>query len=937
MHNTPTSERGQKRALLTILTLAALLGACTGGGGDNITLTSSSQADDPVVLEIPVAYIRRPLPDSPADLRDPLEFEPGARLFVKDRSAISADEFEITEQIINLVAEEEGVASEQLAIDIKGLESSYDGKTVVFAARVVPEPIDANLENTTWNLWLLDMETLVPSYLIASRIKRNENMEAGGGQDIAPHFLPDDRIVFSSTRQVATQARQLNEGRAQIFAALDGDRRGPAVVLHIYDPQQRDSEFEQISFNQGHDLDATVLANGDILFSRWNNSRGSHISLYTVSPSGVGMSPLYGYDSQGSGTDGSAIEYVQPRELDDGSLISLLKPLASETLGGALAIIDAESYASANQPTWDNIGLGDGGQEPLTDTEVRTDGAVSSGGQYASVYPLRDGTGRLLVSWSECRVIEENADPEPVDPTDGVERSRYLPCSLEPENTNAAPPLYGAWVYDVAADTQLPVVRAEEGFMVSEIIAAEPRAFPSLATLPDNFNANLAIENKGQLLIDSVYDMDAIDISPAGIAQHAEPGQAAYSNRPARFLRLTLPVPIPDDDVFEIPRFAYGVTTAFSFREIVGYIAIEPDGSVAAKVPANRAFSFSILDERGRRLGSRHDYWLQVGAGEVLQCTGCHDRNDNVAHGRLDSQPPSSNPGARDLASGGVGFPATDSALFATEAGKSMAETWDFHRPLGNETDAVRTVDLTQSYIDQWAAPGVTPSPAITDRAYDPNWEGVPEEYPIIVNNLDPLEPDRIVINYLDHIQPIWERVRNPITDVDGNSFDTCLGCHNSQSDMVVPPGQLSLEAVSSDIDPDHLRAYRELLSTDAEQWIDNAGNVSDRQRICTEVDDEGNVLAFTITLQVGSSMRAGNANSSGGFFACFEGGSCGVNPAPALPDNCTEDGGVPVPATMNTVDHNGLLDANELRLISEWLDIGAQYYNNPFDARLSQ
>jgi hypothetical protein len=29
---------------------------------------------------------------------------------------------------------------------------------------------------------------------------------------------------------------------------------------------------------------------------------------------------------------------------------------------------------------------------------------------------------------------------------------------------------------------------------------------------------------------------------------------------------------------------------------------------------------------------------------------------------------------------------------------------------------------------------------------------------------------------------------------------------------------------------------------------------------------------------------------------------------------------------------HAGWLTAAELRLIAEWLDIGGQYYNNPFD-----
>jgi hypothetical protein len=32
------------------------------------------------------------------------------------------------------------------------------------------------------------------------------------------------------------------------------------------------------------------------------------------------------------------------------------------------------------------------------------------------------------------------------------------------------------------------------------------------------------------------------------------------------------------------------------------------------------------------------------------------------------------------------------------------------------------------------------------------------------------------------------------------------------------------------------------------------------------------------------------------------------------------------------TVDHWGMLTPGELRLISEWADIGAQYFNNQFD-----
>ena len=235
------------RLFATLIPIIFAIG-CTGGGGGGVSISKDAQGEDPVVLEVPIAYIKRPLPEEPTDLRDPLEFAPGARLFVRDRAAASADETDITRLIAQVVAEEEGITAEEIAIDVKGVESSFDGSTLIFAVRAVPEPIDDNLERTTWNLWTLNLESLEPQYLIPSRIKRNEGVETGGGHDIEPHFLTDDRILFSSTRQVASQARQLDESRSQIFAALTESGDGPAAVLHIYDPQLRDAEFKQISF-----------------------------------------------------------------------------------------------------------------------------------------------------------------------------------------------------------------------------------------------------------------------------------------------------------------------------------------------------------------------------------------------------------------------------------------------------------------------------------------------------------------------------------------------------------------------------------------------------------------------------------------------------------------------------------------------------------------
>jgi hypothetical protein len=541
---------------------------------------------------------------------------------------------------------------------------------------------------------------------------------------------------------------------------------------------------------------------------------------------------------------------------------------------------------------------------------------------------LRDDTGRLLVTWSDCRVLDEDADNE--------EEARALPCTLQPENEAPAPQLYGGWLYDPATDTQRPIVIPEEGFAVSELIAAEPRDFSALLPLPDTYNSELAEQNKGQLLIDSVYDIDGVDGSPQGIQQHRRPGSPAFASRPARFLRFYQPVPVPDDEVFDIPPFAAGAAGGLNFREILGYVPVEPDGSATAAVPAGRPFSFDVLDERGRRLQQGHDYWLQVAAGEVLRCTGCHDHATGLPHGRLDSQPPSSNPGAVALPGGGLGFPGThSSSLFATEAGQTMADVWNLHRPGGNTADTDRALSLAPAYTDEWHDPALTADAVIDDRDYSSAWPDIPAGRGIIINSFDPGQPSRIVINYIDHIQPIWERSREERPDRDGNLVATCTGCHSPGASTAVLAGQLDLTSGPSADEPGHAVSYRELLFESQEQVIATDGTVAGRERVCTVVDEEGNTAAINEPVLLGPVANAGSANASARFFDCFEGGACGPPQAPPLPGNCIEGEGLVVPATRNTVNHAGLLSEAELHLLSEWLDIGAQYFNNPFDERL--
>jgi hypothetical protein len=115
-----------------------------------------------------------------------------------------------------------------------------------------------------------------------------------------------------------------------------------------------------------------------------------------------------------------------------------------------------------------------------------------------------------------------------------------------------------------------------------------------------------------------------------------------------------------------------------------------------------------------------------------------------------------------------------------------------------------------------------------------------------------------------------------------------------------VPAGQLDLTDVDSQDQPLHKQAYRELLFSDNQQEV-NMGVLQDT--IVTTIDPvTGAVVTNTIT--VAPSLSAANARGSTRFFSRFVAGG----------------------------SHAGYLTPAELRLLSEWVDIGAQYFNNPFD-----
>ncbi len=904
-----------------ICAFTLFLAACTQGpGGGGIGL-ASGQEPDPATVDFPIFYIRHQIPEDQDNVTRVRPFveddDYSVTLWKRDRASPGAAETEISAR---LRTDAFGGEAED-RFDIKDLNVSPDGLKVVFAMRGPLDDFDEE-EAPTWNIWEYNIATDTLHRLITADIIAED------GQDVAPSYLPDGRIVFSSTRQRQAKAILLDEGKSQ-FEAANESRGESAFVLHVMNADG--TGIRQITFNPSSDLYGQVQQNGRLLFTRWDNApRRNGLHLYTTNPDGTDTQLQYGAVSHLTGSNGTNVEFTRAREMSDGRLMVLTRARTNVDFGGNLTIIDANRFVENTQAV---LGVtpaaGETAQRSATLNDVRTVPGPSPGGRFNSGFPLWDGSGRILVSWTQCRLLDAT------DPT------RIVPCTadrLAVAGVQVAPPLYSIWMFDPAQNTILPIMPPTESVMVIEAVAAQPRV-PLPAVIldkqaPVDLDADLVSEGAGMLSIRSVYDIMGQDrarttIGASTIPAVSNPGNAAYVNRLVRFVRLEKPVSQPDDDDIADPdNAAFGASNVM--REILAYAPVEPDGSVRMKVPANVAFQIALLDINGRRVdisatGNVHRAWLSVRPGEELQCNGCHSERPIFTA----TDPPPPVHGRKNLfnsiwagATGaGVAFPGAVNTI-SPEPGDTMARARS--RPGSSCIDPVSSAERCGRTATNPSAnviyEEIWKNGAVPTDSFAYNYSVLTTPPPTNANCVPWTATCRITIHYitapastrLGHIHPLWSAVRTPAAPVDTNGDAvleptyTCTSCHNRLD--VVNVAQLpkaSLELTDEDSNDEALQkhAFRQLVFTRNElELVNGAVQVRLVPRVINGVvqrDDLGNVILDPVPIS--APMNAGNARGSRFF------------------------------NVMNNVTHAGMLTTAELRLLSEWLDIGAQYYNDPF------
>jgi hypothetical protein len=863
-----------------VAVLALLLAACGGGTNDATTVSGN----------VPVAYVKRvntlqlnPLSGAPS--------LPGGDLMIRELASPSAPEHNITAPFT------QGVG------DASDPEVSYDGKKIVFSMNC-PATNTATVSTPTgtvpactghWNIWEYDMSV---GGITAGTFRRLTSSTTA--DDVGPVYLPAGAgFVFSSNRQAKAYP---NQALGHSYYALDEYEREQVFNLHTMD--NNGNNVQQISFNQSHDRNPVVRTDGSIMFSRWEHvADRNRFSIFTVKPDGTNMFIFYGAHADGN-------SFLHPRDMDPngkyaGFIVSDLMPLSRTQAGGALMLIDAANYSDQNTPANSTVPT-QGGQVQVTAQALNYNTGLSPYGRVTTPYPLWDGTDRILVSYAPCEVTNAGvvvscATLSQAEIAALSDPNRLLTqAQADPVQANV-PASYAIYTFDPANQTWLLVAAPPAGYMYTDPIPLQARTEPSVST-PTSVDTTL-LPDKATIEVRSVYDTDllgrmgtqmltAADLPSGcttGIPQTApldpqdtrpsvadlvalkDPANPAFNCTPVRFVRAVRAVAPPSGSTGL--RQAIGATN-FEQSQIVGYAPVEPDGSFKLNIPADTPIGLSVLDAQGRAF-QVHTNWIQARPGEHRTCDGCHSprRGAAINSGTVANSIPAA--WLQTMAS-------------AHQPGETMASTHTRIDP----TQLAMTTDLV--YNDAWTNPAkATPRASIALR-YTGN-----------ANSADDLVtpvPTQGIINYPDHVQPLWTRSRGT------GGANTCINCHTD-------PATLDL---SSTIAGSGRMASYDSLMIGSPVIDPTTGQPVLQVQDGVQVVEMGPALVYVTASE---SQAVGMARQS----RLIE-----ILSGQTLMSSAAARTAFPTPTTPN---HAGMLNAAEMRLLAEWIDLGGKYYNDPFAA----
>jgi formylglycine-generating enzyme required for sulfatase activity len=423
-------------------------------------------------------------------------------------------------------------------------------------------------------------------------------------------YLPDDKIVFSSTAPMIG------------VPCISGSRTVPN--LYLMGPNGENTR--QLTFEQDADWYPTVLADGKIMYLRWEYTDIMHYYsriMMTMNPDGTNQRSIYGSQSLWP----NAMFNARPLPGAPGKFVAVVSGHHGVAGSGKLTIFDTnKGYAHADGVVQHIPGFGKKvthvtvdqlyptvKKELLTQfpdlqsvvTKLIQENMPESSQQgkdyhelnndfFNKCYPkLRDFYPEMALDLDQ---LVDGVYPQCIQP---------YPISAEYYLTVARATANSPWrLYLVDTfDNFVPVQPAQLGEYRCMVEPYPLRPRPRPPVIPSRVNLQ---DKEAVCYIQNVYRGPGLKGVPAGVVDSLRIFTYAYG-------------------YYNTGNHHHiGVESGWDVKRMLGTVKVERDGSAMFRIPANTTISIQPLDKEGRALQLFRS-WLVAMPGEELSCIGCHE------------------------------------------------------------------------------------------------------------------------------------------------------------------------------------------------------------------------------------------------------------------------------------------------------------------------
>ncbi len=399
--------------------------------------------------------------------------------------------------------------------------------------------------------------------------------------DIHPCYLPDGRIIFSSTRCEHTI---LCGGSAHLVA--------PA--LHTMDADG--TNVTQLTKSPVSEFCPVVLSDGRVMYHRWEYvDKGARVAktIWSMNPDGSKPQELYGI------ADDTTTVYMYPQPIPDDETRLVCVGTCHYPQGGclgAIMLIDTKHRSRVRGPDPDEDGyLPCDARFPITNItpqvfiERRTEPGwffLQADGKY-----VHDKDGRSGHLYTH---------PYPVNDHEFLVSYKTSSADHYKEVPNA----YALYLIDTEGNHRL--VHRDQQLSCWHPIPLVARQVPP--RIEADRNPEYARRNRGLCVLTNIYQ-----------------GMQGVSPGEVKWLRINEAVPRCWDTGrrWDPSLSSSGWKAALWPRVQWGVVPVETDGSACFEVPADRSIFFQALDENFREIQRERTY-VNYRPGEVRSCNGCH-------------------------------------------------------------------------------------------------------------------------------------------------------------------------------------------------------------------------------------------------------------------------------------------------------------------------